>query len=255
MYPFYNGEYGIMVLFVNIHAKTADGKLVNIEIQLFNRYDMEKRTLYYWSKMFTAQLTEGKPYRDLRKTIAINIVNFDYIDNERFHNVFHLREDETDVVLTDLIEIHFLELPKLEQERETLNNKLVKWLLFLKGVQKERWGELSMNEPTLRKAMDTLEFLSQDREARQLYEMRQKALHDEVSMILGAKEEGRAQGRAEGRAEGKEEGREEGKEEGSRERALSVAKNLLSMGLSTEMIMQATGLTRQEIEKLNDQVH
>lgn len=47
-----------------------------------------------------------------------------------------------------------------------------------------------MNEPVLKKAMDTLEFLSQDAEARRLYEDRQKYLHDEASMIEGAKEEG-----------------------------------------------------------------
>ena len=47
-----------------------------------------------------------------------------------------------------------------------------------------------MNEPTLKKAMDTLEFLSQDREARRMYEERQKYLHDEASMIEWATEKG-----------------------------------------------------------------
>ncbi|WP_281886362.1 Rpn family recombination-promoting nuclease/putative transposase [Paenibacillus sp. YYML68] len=147
------------------------------------------------------------------------LISLAYVNNERFHNVFHLREDHTGIVLTGLIEIHFLELPKLEQQRTTMNNKLVKWLLFLKGVQKDRWEELAMNEPTLRKAMDTLEFLSQDRETRQLYEMRQKALHDEVSMIAGAKEE----------------------------KALEVAKNMLDEGLGDDLIMKITGLS--EVDK------
>lgn len=34
----------------DIWAKSVDGKLINIEMQLFNKYDIEKRTLYYWSK-------------------------------------------------------------------------------------------------------------------------------------------------------------------------------------------------------------
>lgn len=55
-----------------------------------------------------------------------------------------------------------------------------------------------MNEPTLKKAMDTLEFLSQDREARRLYEERQKYLHDEASMIEWATEKGIAKGIVEG---------------------------------------------------------
>ncbi|WP_179087867.1 hypothetical protein [Paenibacillus amylolyticus] len=40
-----------------------------------------------------------------------------------------------------------------------------------------------MNESGVKKVMDTLEFLSQDREARHLYEERPKYLHDEASMI------------------------------------------------------------------------
>ncbi|MBU7315612.1 Rpn family recombination-promoting nuclease/putative transposase [Paenibacillus sp. SM 69] len=94
---------------------------------------------------------------------------------------------------------------------------------------------IAMNEPTLQKAMDTLEFLSQNEEARRLYEMRQKALHDEASMIDGAKEEG--------------------KREGKREKEIEVAKNLLEMGLDVTKIAKATGLPESEVKKLKEQLH
>ncbi|SDC96805.1 conserved hypothetical protein (putative transposase or invertase) [Paenibacillus sp. CF095] len=51
-----------------------------------------------------------------------------------------------------------------------------------------------MNESGVKKIRDTLEFLSQDREARRLYEERQKYLHDEASMIEWATEKGIAKG-------------------------------------------------------------
>ncbi|PDO10806.1 MAG: hypothetical protein BLM47_05225, partial [Candidatus Reconcilbacillus cellulovorans] len=41
---------------LDICARAADGTLVNVEIQLFNRYDIEKRTLFYWAKLYTSQL-------------------------------------------------------------------------------------------------------------------------------------------------------------------------------------------------------
>ncbi len=87
-----------------------------------------------------------------------------------------------------------------------------------------------MNEPTLKKAMTTLEFLSQDAEARRLYEARQKYLHDEASMIEGARTEGKAKGVLEGKIE--------------------VAKNMLSMGLDIQLIVKATGLSEEEIHAL-----
>ncbi|KZE78533.1 hypothetical protein AV654_01895 [Paenibacillus elgii] len=225
---------------LDLHARTADGKQVNIEIQLFNRYDIEKRTLYYWSKMYSSQLEEGQKYKDLKKTITINILNFNFIPNDRYYNLFHLREHHSGLRLTDDIEIHFMELPKLQSQRASLSDKLVKWLLFLKGVDKqELWEVIAMNEPTLQKAMDTLDFLSQNEEARRLYEMRQKALHDEASMIDGAKEEGKR----------------EGKLEGKREKEIEVAKNLLEMGMDVAKIVKATGLPESEVKKLKEQLH
>ena len=64
--------------------------------------------------------------------------------------------------------------------------------------------------------------------------------------------EGRTEGRAEGRAEGRTEGRAEGRTEGRAEGMLEVAKNLLSMHLPIMQIMQATGLTQEQINRLKN---
>lgn len=103
-----------------------------------------------------------------------------------------------------------------------------------------------MNEPTLKKAMDTLEFLSQDREARRLYEERQKYLHDEASMIEWATEKGLAEGLEKGMAEGLE----KGKVEGEHKKAVEIAKNLLEMGLDVDTIVKASGLSKEEVAAL-----
>ncbi|UHA75465.1 PD-(D/E)XK nuclease family transposase [Paenibacillus sp. 481] len=103
---------------------------------------------------------------------------------------------------------------------------LVNWLLFLKGVDKSSWEVLTMNEPVLKKAMDTLEFLSQDAEARRLYEERQKFLHDEASMIEGAMAEG------------------------ERKKALAMATELLALGVEISIIVKSSGLSESEVRSL-----
>jgi predicted transposase/invertase (TIGR01784 family) len=148
----------------------------------------------------------------LKKTITINIVNFKVVANDRYHSIFHLREDHTGHVLTEDIEIHFMELPKLHEGDISLADKLTKWLVFLKGTDKSKWEELAMDMPELKKAMTTLEFLSQDKEARALYEMRQKSLMDEASLRDWAET-------AEKR------GMERGMERGEQNKAAEVAKN------------------------------
>jgi predicted transposase/invertase (TIGR01784 family) len=205
----------------DVYAKTAEGKLIDIEMQLFNKFDIEKRTLFYWSKRYASQLQKGEKYQELKKCVTINILNYSFLPNKEYHNVFHLREDRTGMMLTDDIEVHFLELLKLD-DCIPLQGGLENWLLFLKGVDTTHWEVLKMNEPGLEKAMDTLQYLSQDSEARRLYEARQKYLHDEASMLEGAKQAG----------------------------IKEVARNMLALNIDVATIAKATGLTEQEINSL-----
>lgn len=213
---------------MDIKAKTADGQLINIEMQLFNPYHMEKRTLFYWSEMYYHQIPKGSNYNTLKKCVTINILNYSCLKNDRYHSVFHLREDHTGISLLDDIEIHVIELTKLDEHSVSLEEGgLVNWLLFLKGVDKSNWEVLAMNEPMLKKAMDTLEFLSQDTVARMEYQARMKALSDEKTRIEGARAEG------------------------ERKKAEEIAGKLLAMGVEAETIAQASGLSVQEVKALS----
>jgi predicted transposase/invertase (TIGR01784 family) len=92
-----------------------------------------------------------------------------------------------------------------------------------------------MGTPGLKKAMTTLEFLSQDKKMRALARAREKALRDEISELDSARKEGIV------------EGEEIGK--------LEVAKNLLNKGMSVLEIFEVTGLPESEIAKLKEQKH
>ena len=87
---------------MDIRAVTNEGIYVNIEIQLANKYDMERRTLYYWAKMYTLQMQEGMAYQELANTITINILDFNYINQTRnYHSVFRLFEKDEGFELTE----------------------------------------------------------------------------------------------------------------------------------------------------------
>ena len=223
---------------LDIRARTEVRTLVNIEIQLWNAGDMPKRTLYYWARLYAGQLEEGNQYRTLQKTIAVNILDFDTMDNGQYHNVFHVREDTTGQRLTDVLEIHFLELRKLREHAVGLEKKLVRWMLFLAARTRERMEELAKEDPMMQKALTTLEFLSQDEQTRMLYEARQKALHDYASAIGEAEDKGRAEGREEGREEGR----------------METARAMLADGMETELIARLTGLSAEEVERLRKQI-
>ena len=73
-----------------------------------------KRSLYYWSKLYTSQLEQGMPYRSLRKTIAINLLDFQLFPHyDDMHTVGQFWSRQHKEVLLEDLEIHFIEIPKL----------------------------------------------------------------------------------------------------------------------------------------------
>ncbi|MDF2648488.1 MAG: hypothetical protein K0Q73_4293 [Paenibacillus sp.] len=233
---------------LDVRCENEDKKQVNLEIQVANKYDMPKRSLYYSSKLYAGQLEEGSRYKLLQKVISINIVKFEMIPNNRIQNTYHMREDHTGDLLLDDIEIHFLELPKLKKAAHNMDNRLVRWLTFISGASQERWEELAMDTPGLKKAMTTLEFLSQDKEMRALYEMRRKAQLDEQSALDYAESRGEERGEKRGEERGEKRGEERGR--------TAVAMNLLRKGsMSISEITEVTGLSEAEIEELKKQWH
>ncbi|ABE04599.1 Rpn family recombination-promoting nuclease/putative transposase [Rickettsia bellii] len=61
---------------LDVKAKSEAGKMFNIEIQVTDEADYDKRALYYWSKLYAEQLKAGDDYSKLNKTIGIHILNF-----------------------------------------------------------------------------------------------------------------------------------------------------------------------------------
>lgn len=181
---------------LDIKAVTSHKETINIEIQLKNEHNMIKRSLYYLSKMYEEQLGEGDDYAKLERTICINILNFKYLKAEDFHTGYRFKEMQTHEELTDVMEIHFIEIPKLPKESDK-KDMLVAWTEFLRDPESEKVRSLELTVKELREAKDELIRMSNDAEQRALYEMRTKILKDKNSALNKAKEEGREEAKKE----------------------------------------------------------
>ncbi len=234
---------------LDVKATTSNDEIINIEIQLKNEYNMIKRSLYYWSKLYSEQLNEGEDYSLLKRTICINILNFKYLKTRMFHSVYRMKEIHTNEELSDIEEIHFIEIPKLEDGSDE-KDMLVAWIEFLKNPESEKVRSLEMSVDEIREAKDELIKMSNDDTQRELYEMRAKTLRDKVSALNEAERKGIKKGREEGRKEGIEEGIKEGIEKGEKNKAIEIAKSLINLGLDKESIAKSTGLDLCEVEKL-----
>ncbi|WP_462412871.1 Rpn family recombination-promoting nuclease/putative transposase [Neobacillus sp. Marseille-QA0830] len=236
---------------------TSLGERINIEIQLINQQNMAERTLYYWSRVFSSSLHSGDSYLDLPPTIIIPILNFPLfsIETERFHTVFHIREDKEGFLWSDLLEIHFIDLSKFKVQWKKFRRKLkeenhqeLPWLMMLsaadvqwKKLDEEMFAELeerATNMEEVREALIEWENLSSKKKNQVEYEARLKDLRDLLNNYKGY------------HRMGKEEGIEEGIHEGIQIGLQKVAKKMLDKGDPISEIVEVTGLTEGEIRNL-----
>lgn len=247
---------------------TDANERINVEIQFSDQHNMIKRSIYYWSKVYSEPLEKGMGYTELNPVIAINILNYKLFDQtERFHTSYHLYEDEDLFKLTNVMEFHFIEMGKLIKawKNDDLNpwsSVLARWLLMLgmvdhknKKVYDDIYKELeaiAMNDETLYKAFEHWEELSTTQEQRLAYESRFKQIMDDEAgrrdVQLWAQ---RQVEEAEQKAKEVEERAEEKAEEMAEERLGEVAHRLLAKGMGIEFVVESTGLTKDKVIKIH----
>ncbi|MDR0451415.1 MAG: Rpn family recombination-promoting nuclease/putative transposase [Treponema sp.] len=235
---------------LDVRARTGGGERVAIEVQLKNLGNMDRRSLFYWSREFSRGMEAGQDYREVPNVIAINIVNYRFLPEvAEFHTSFHIREDtHREVLLTEALEIRFIDMVKFRRaERDIRKEPLHRWLTWLD--RESPWSlveEVVKMDAGIRKAEERLAHVTGDKEVLRAYQMREMALSDWTSGLNHAREEGEQKGEQRGRLEGLREGRLEGRIEGQRE----VAARMKKRGVPAGQIAEDTGLSAEDIAKL-----
>ena len=233
---------------LDVKLRLKDGTTIDIEIQNSWSAEFIPRTLFYWSKMYIEGFKEGEPYTSLTRCIAINLISQGFKLNSEVHSAYSIQEQSTHKPLTDLLEIHFLNLSAVKgtEIRQTVSTKkqekLLNWLRFIETDDKKERAMLAMTSPVLQMLNEKIDVLSLNPEERKLYESRMKLKSDiatisEVQFKAGA-EWGLAEGEARGRSEG------------AHQKAVETAKAMLTMGYPLSDICKIAGLTQAEVEAI-----
>ena len=230
---------------LDIRADLNDGTQVDIEVQVCPFKLMAERSLYYWSKMYSEQLEKGAEYKKLKNAIAINLLAFDYLEDEQdWHNIYNLLNVKSHKKLTDHIEIHFLELPKFTLKDMRKIRASEAWLAYFSGkYSKEELEEIAMTTPAIKEAVEFEDTFLQDKIERRAYEQREKAIRNAF------KEEGLQQGLE----QGLQQGLQQGMQKGLYQQAIQTAKNMLKDKVDIKLISKYTNLSVEEIKKINEE--
>ena len=196
---------------LDILAKAADGTLINIEVQVVNKYNIDRRILYYWGRVYCGQLTSGDVFSKLKKTISIVLLAFNWFKDVRYYRSFHLKDDETGDIFTDLLEVHILEINKVKIINRKPKDNLEAWMVYFSNLEGKEMEEIAMENAAIRKALTIEEMFWQSEKERRFYELREKALLEERSAIVEARAEGETIGEARGETIGEARGEAKGR--------------------------------------------
>ena len=206
----------------------------DIEVQLTSNDNIAERFVYYWAKMYAANLKIGDTYSDLRKTISIIILddNFKLTKNlGKPQTTWKIRESEnTHLILTDYFEIIIIEIPKvLKAYHKNPNDEVLQWMLFLDNPEKEEVTRIMEENKDIKEAKEELDRISQDDI------LRRKALNRtlEIADRLQLKKEA-----------------EEALEKGKKEKTNEIVKRMKDADLSIEQIAQIVKLKVDEVKAI-----
>ena len=243
-------KVGILDIKASINKKIE----CDIEMQVVNQKDIEKRLLFYWSKIYSKTIKEGKGYESLKKSIVVLIADFKFKGLKsipKYITKWNLREEEySHIVLTDVLEIYIIELEKFSKQAENRANKnLDFWIKFIKNpevinmsenkkikqenIEEKEEKELEETKRAIGKAKEKLEQISNDEHEIYLAELREKYIRDQYSIEAY--------------------GYDRGKEDGEKQKTIAIAKKMLEQKVDIELIKTCTGLTEEEINKLKEE--
>ena len=128
--------------------------------------------------------------------------------------------------MTDKFELDIIELSKIKG-KENEKDQLLDWLIFLENPESERVARKMEENENLKEAVEKLDRISEDEKMQRIIELREKAIRDEHAIYA------------------------KGIDDGAEKEKLQIAKNMLKKGMSVSDIKEITGLTKEEIEKIN----
>ena len=132
-------KYGIL----DVRVLLKNGEQMDLEMQVVPFEFWFQRSFYYLSKMVTDQMKTGDTYDRIKPCIHVGILDFNFFENDtRCYHAGMFCDKETGEVLTDLLQIHILELKKLPPESQN-ETGIIQWMRFMSGKNRKDFAKMA----------------------------------------------------------------------------------------------------------------
>ena len=231
----------------DIYCENESNEKFIVELQKAKQNYFKDRTIYYSTFPIREQAEKGQWNYNLSAVFCIGILDFtfdDYENEPEKSEVVHTikLKNQYGKTFYDKLTYIYVEMPNFNKLEENLSSRLDKWLFFIKNLEDFQSIPSIFSDEIFEKAFEKAELAKFGQEEMDKYESSLKLYRDLKGVIDTAFIDGRSEGKIEGLEEGRQAGLQEGK--------YNMAKLLKDNGVQIELIIQTTGLTREEIDLL-----
>ena len=219
---------------LDILAILNDNTYVNVEMQVDDYKNTIERSVFYDSGIYHESLQKNQKFQKAKRTIGIWFLCYNIFEEGTFHEIARLKRDYENILLTDKMEFHYIQLPKFKEKCKRISSKLEEWLTFIVNDNTE--AIKMIDNEFVQKAEDELEYINADEEERMRAKFREKSEWNYNFNMESMYESGM----------------EDGIEQGAKEQSIKIAKKMLAKKEKIEYIVEITGLTEEEIKKLQN---
>ena len=239
----------------DIYCENESNEKFIVELQKAKQNYFKDRTIYYSTFPIREQAEKGQWNYNLSAVFCIGILDFtfdDYENEPEKSEVVHTikLKNQYGKTFYDKLTYIYVEMPNFNKLEDNLSSRLDKWLFFIKNLEDFQSIPSIFSDEIFEKAFEKAELAKFGQEEMDKYESSLKLYRDLKGVIDTAFIDGRSEGKIEGLEEGRQEGLEEGRLEGLQEGKYNMAKLLKDNGVQIQLIIQTTGLTREEIDLL-----
>ena len=219
----------------DIYCENESGEKFIVELQKAKQNYFKERTIYYSTFPIQEQANRGVWNYNLKAVYCIGILDFTFDDYESagekgkvLHTIKLKNQDGK--TFYDKLTYLYLEMPNFKLSETELTSRLDQWLFFIKHLEDFQTIPTIFADEIFKQAFAKAELAMYGAAERGKYESSLKIYRDLKGVIDTAFDEGKLEGKL--------------------ERTLEVAKQLKENGVTVDIIVKATGLSKEEIEQL-----
>ena len=212
----------------DLYCESQSGEKFIVEVQKAKQNFFKDRSVYYSTFPIQEQAQKGNWDFKLSAVYTIGILDFVFDEHKNQDQILHTvkLKDQKGTIFFDKLTYIYIELPKFQKTEKQLQSQFEKWLYVLRHLANLQNRPKVLQEKIFLKLFEVAEIASFSAEEKVQYEESLKYYRDLKNVVDTSREEGLKEGK------------------------IQIARSLKLQGVSIDVIIKATGLSKSDIEEL-----